>query len=511
MKRRLYPIGHQDFPKIIENGFVYVDKTKFAFELASRGGYYFLSRPRRFGKSLLISTLESIFLGKKELFKNLFIEDKWSFETYPIIRISFASIGYRDYSLNDAIDQKLNEIASQFGLDFKKEINRIDKKFENLIHQLHTLFHKKVVVLIDEYDKPIIDYLDNENLHKAIENRDTLKTFYSILKDADPHLQLVFITGVSKFSKVSIFSDLNNLYDISMDLDYNEICGISQQELEDNFAEELQRVDKEKMKKWYNGYRWHRSGNSLYNPFSVLNFFAKNGDYANFWYATGTPTFLMKLCKENKNYDISQVKLKAFSLSNFDIENLQVMPILFQTGYLTLSKYDDVLDIYTLDYPNDEVRSSYLFGLLEVYMSASSDVSTELLSNLKTSLENKDSSLLKATINQAFAHIPYDLWKKDDEHFYHAIVHLLFSLLGVYIQSEVHTKNGRADAIIKLHEGVFCLEFKLDQTAKEAIQQIKDKGYTEKYKGTNRPIHHIGINFKSQEKKVDEILWLTEE
>jgi hypothetical protein len=505
MKRRLYPIGQQDFNEIIQEGKVYVDKTKFAHSLISTNKYYFLSRPRRFGKSLLISTLESIFLGKKELFKNLFIEDKWSFEEYPIIRISFANIGYREMQLDQALDKKLTEIAQSYNLEVSSF--SISQKFKDLITKLHLLFNKKVVVLIDEYDKPIIDYLDKENLHKSLDNRDTLKTFYSILKDADPHLQLVFITGVSKFSKISIFSDLNNLNDISMDLDYNEICGISQQELEENFVEELRSVDKEKMKKWYNGYRWHRNGNTLYNPFSILNFFGKNGDYANFWYATGTPTFLMKLCKENKLYDISHVKLKAFTLSNFDIENLQAMPILFQTGYLTLSKYDDVLDIYTLDYPNDEVRSSYLFGLLEVYMFANSGISTELLSNLKTSLETKDSGLLKATINQAFALIPYDLWKKDDEHFYHAIVHLLFSLLGVYIQSEVHTKNGRADAIVLLHEEVFCMEFKLNQTAQKALQQIKDKGYTDYYKRTNHTIHHIGINFNSQEKKVEEILW----
>ncbi|MBK8626054.1 MAG: AAA family ATPase [Saprospiraceae bacterium] len=244
MQQRLYPLGQQDFPGIINEGRVYVDKTMHAFRLITTNKYYFLSRPRRFGKSLFVSMLETIFLGKQELFKGMYIYDKWPFEVYPIIKISFSNIGYREMGLTKAIDLKLMEIGGKNDITLISESN--STKFKELIDKLQNKYQKNVVILIDEYDKPLIDYLDKANLHKALENRDILKSFYSVLKDADPYLKLVFITGVSKFSKVSIFSDLNNLTDLSLADAYNEICGISQKELEENFVEELKAYDKEK-------------------------------------------------------------------------------------------------------------------------------------------------------------------------------------------------------------------------------------------------------------------------
>jgi Predicted AAA-ATPase len=388
LQKRLYPIGEQDFPSIISKGKVYVDKTMHAYNLISTNKYYFLSRPRRFGKSLFISTLESIFLGKKELFKNLYIYDKWEFEAYPIIRISFSNIGYRTMGLSKAISGELINIAKRYDLVIEAADEDIANIFKELIKNLALKFNKNVVILIDEYDKPLIDYLDKDNLNIALENRSTLKTFYSILKDADQYLQIVFITGVSKFSKVSIFSDLNNLMDISLSEDYNEICGISQKELESNFREELSHVDKEMVKSWYNGYRWDIKGDTVYNPFSLLNFFGNKGKFDNFWFATGTPTFLMELCKQNKFYDFDSAELTSTEMSSFDLDNLKMMPLLFQTGYLTITDYDPLFFTYKLEFPNIEVKNSYLHGLLEVYTelkdSSTSRIVKELHQSLKT-------------------------------------------------------------------------------------------------------------------------------
>lgn len=384
--------------------------------------------------------------------------------------------------------------------------NSISLKFKELIHTLNKKYGKQVVVLVDEYDKPIIDYLDKENRAKAVENRGVMKTFFSILKDADPHLKMVFITGVSKFSQVSIFSDLNNLYDITVHKEYNEICGISQDELKGYFKSELHSFDNEKVKSWYNGYKWYMDGNTVYNPWSILNFFS-TGDFRNYWFSTGTPTFLTQLSKQMKMYAFEEVEIDYAELQTFDFEQINLISLLFQTGYLTLKSYKPLFNIAVLSFPNLEVKESYLRHLVDAYLDSGINASKQLLSQLHTALMDKDPNKLKDTINQAFSHIPYDLWQKDNEYFYHAIVHLLFSLLGVYIESEVHNKDGRADAIINMDEGIYCLEFKLDKSAQLAIDQIKSKGYLAKYGIYKKPKYAIGINFSSVTKEVEEILW----
>jgi Predicted AAA-ATPase/PD-(D/E)XK nuclease superfamily len=507
MSIQKYPVGRQDFKGIIEEGFVYVDKTKHIHNLTETGKYFFLSRPRRFGKSLLISTIDYLFQGEKELFKGLYIEDKWTFEAYPIIKISFSNIGYRTKGLHDAIADMLDEISKQYGVVLTSEKADIANGFDELIRSLFKKYNKQVVVLIDEYDKPIIDYLDKENIHKAHENRGVMKTFYSILKDADKYLKLVFITGVSKFSQVSIFSDLNNLYDLTMKIEFNEICGITQVELQSYFTEELKIYDPEKIKEWYNGYKWHLKGVTLYNPYSILNFFGGGGDYTNFWYTTGTPSFLIKKSKEDHFYKFDEVKISEFKLQSFDIEQLELIPILFQTGYLTLIGKDDLLDDMILDYPNKEVKQAYLERLSDHYIDGKNYTSKSILDHLLKSLRNKDKNKLAEAINQAFAQIPYPLSQKENENFYHAIVHLLFSLLGVYIHSEVHTQNGRADAIILLDGHVYCLEFKLDKSAEEAANQVKNKGYLDSYRNKADHFHIIGINFDSSTRMVDGLIW----
>ncbi len=499
-----YPIGLQDFGGIRKNGYVYVDKTPYIHKLITSYKYYFLSRPRRFGKSLLISTFECVFKGEKELFDGLYIYDKWAFEAYPIIRISFSNIGYRDTGLQEALKITLDGIASEN--DIILESIGISQKFKELIQSLYAKYNKEVVILIDEYDKPIIDYLDKENIHKAHENRGIMKTFYSILKDADPYLKLVFITGVSKFSQVSIFSDLNNLHDITIKRDFNELCGISQRELEQYFEKELKEYNHEKIKLWYNGYKWHQDGKTMYNPFSLLSFFT-DGDYKNYWFTTGTPTFIVELSKQNRFYDLGDIKANSLLLSSFDIDNLEAIPILFQTGYITLQSYDALFDMFTLDYPNYEVKSAFLQYLAKSYMSTSIQEAQTMPQDLILALQSKKSEKLEEAINKAYSHIPYPLWQKENEHFYHAIIHLLFSLLGVYIHSEVHTKDGRADAIILHEDHVYCLEFKLNKSAEAAVLQVKDKAYLDAYRNKASHFHVIGINFDSEQRKVDGLIW----
>ncbi len=501
-----YPVGHQDFGKIRTEGFVYIDKTNFIHDIVTKGGYYFLSRPRRFGKSLLISTMECVMKGQKELFEGLYIHDKWTFEEYPVIRISFSNIGYRDSNLENALKKTLDSIAFDHDITLKNQ--SISQKFKELIITLKNQFQKQVVILIDEYDKPIIDYLDQENIHKARENRGILKTFYSVLKDADPYLKLVFITGVSKFSQVSIFSDLNNLNDLTLSPNFSTICGITQDELEANFTEELKIYDAVKIKEWYNGYRWDMDRPSMYNPFSLLKFFTDNGKFFNHWFATGTPTFLMDMSKDLHFFRMEKISASTLDLQSFDIDNILLTPVLFQTGYLTMVNYDSVLNNYILSFPNIEVKEAYLQRLADTYITNQSAPAKQILTELLQALKSKDFQGLQNAINQAYSHIPYPLWQKENEHFYHAIIHLLFSLLGVYIHSEVHTKDGRADAIINIDEGIFCLEFKLDKTAQEAVQQVKDKGYLDAYRHLDKPCYIIGINFSSKDKAVQELLFL---
>lgn len=498
-----YPVGIQDFGKLRSENFLYVDKTEFVHKMADIGGYYFLSRPRRFGKSLLISTLECLFLAQKELFKGLYIEDKWNWEqTNPIIRISFSNIGHKYLGLKDAIDKRLEEIAKQYDIVFSQKT--IDQKFKELIEKLSGTLGK-VVILIDEYDKPIIDYL-GDNTEKAIENRDVMKTFYSILKDADPHLKLVFITGVSKFSRVSIFSDLNNLQDMTTSKHFSGICGITQEELEVHFERELQIADKERIKEWYNGYSWDNRV-KVYNPFSLLNFFVQGYEFKNFWFETGTPTFLIKLAKQFQLYNFENQETTLVHLSSFDLERLELIPLMFQTGYLTFKSYDEDGDVYTLGFPNKEVKKSYLEILLDAVLEYPTKQGIVLVNDMRKALLVGDIHKLESILNSLFKSLPYELWQKENEHFYHAIIHLTFTLLGVYVQSEVQTSDGRMDALIRLPNYIYCIEFKLDKSADEAIQQIKDKGYLTPFAYENKKLIAVGINFSSKDKKVEEFKW----
>jgi Predicted AAA-ATPase/PD-(D/E)XK nuclease superfamily len=502
-----YPVGIQDFSEVRTGGYVYVDKTSFIDTLIGQGKFYFLSRPRRFGKSLFVSALQYLFQGRKELFEGLYIEDKWDWsKTNPVIKISFSNIGHKTLGLEKAIQGSLDETAKSYGIAFTQE--KIDQKFKELIQSLDAQYGK-VVILIDEYDKPIIDYLGTDTatggVPKAIENRDVLKSFYSILKDADPHLKLVFITGVSKFSKVSIFSDLNNLTDLTIDASFSSICGISQEELEKCFVEELKIFDADKIKKWYNGYSWG-GVTKIYNPFSLLHFF-RGKEFKNYWFETGTPTFLINLNLAYQRYDFENIKVPAIQLSAYDIEKLQIIPLMFQTGYLTIKSYDAEDNLYILNYPNEEVRQSYMGMLADAYTHNDNEPVIVLATEIRNALKVVNIKKVESIFNTVFKSIPYEIWQKENEHFYHAIIHLTFRLLGIYVESQVQTSDGRIDALVKVNEYVYAFEFKLDGSASKALQQIKDKKYLQPYQNQGKVCIGIGVNFSTAMKKVEEILW----
>jgi Predicted AAA-ATPase/PD-(D/E)XK nuclease superfamily len=498
-----YPVGLQDFDKIRTQNYVYVDKTKYVWQLAEDGGYYFLSRPRRFGKSLFVTTMDYLFKGRKELFEGLYIADKWDWsKTNPVIKISFSNIGHKTMGLVESIDAMLNDTAAHYEVSFVKK--EIDQKFKELIEKLSVKLGK-VVVLIDEYDKPIIDYL-GEDTQKAIENRNILKSFYSILKDADPFLKMVFITGVSKFSKVSIFSDLNNLKDISIDTNFESICGINQAELDQQFTEELTIYDPQQIKKWYNGYSWGGK-DKVYNPFSLLSFFSGDGQFKSYWFETGTPTFLIGLSKNQQIYDFENAKISAIQLSTYDLERLQILPLMFQTGYLTIKSYDIAAGIYTLNYPNEEVRQSYLEMLIDNYQRSDMDSGRVLADKLRNILASGNLEPLQRLINAIFKSIPYEIWQRENEHYYHALIHLTFRLLGIYVESQVQTSDGRIDALVQIKDYIYAFEFKLDGSSKAALEQIKEKNYLQPYFHQNKTCIGVGINFSTETKKVESLIW----
>lgn len=507
-----YPIGIQTFEKIIEGNFLYIDKTKEIHTLINSGNYYFISRPRRFGKSLLLSTIKSIFEGKKELFKDLWIYDKldWQNIEIPVINITFNNIGYHGLGLENAILRELQNIATNHGITLS-QTNDVGLSFKELIISLGK--DKKVVILIDEYDKPIIDFLTEIDQAKA--HQKILKSFYSIIKAADPYIRFLLITGVSKFSKVSIFSDLNNLYDITLLKKFNNIAGYTHDEVLHYFDQPITKIAQEeeitkealitKIKQWYNGYSWDGK-QFLYNPFSMLCFFDSQS-FHNFWFATGTPTFLINLLKERFYYKLEKVEVGATIFESYNIENLETRSLLFQTGYLTIKEIDEY-GLYHLGYPNNEVRNAMFSHLISAFRHTESPTSAPLVVKLTKAFKKNDIPQLISIINTLFKDIPNQIFIANKEAYYHSVIHLVFNYLGHYINSEVNTSDGRIDAVVQSDTHIYVFEFKLDQSAQAAMQQIRDKNYTSKYKHSNKEITALAINFSSQTKAIHD--WLSE-
>ncbi|NQY74422.1 MAG: ATP-binding protein [Candidatus Margulisbacteria bacterium] len=512
MEKRGLPIGIQTFEKIVQGDQIYVDKTELICQLINGSGAYFLSRPRRFGKSLLISTMEAIFKGKKDLFKGLWIEKSdYNWNTYPVIRLDMSEMP--SFSANQFVED-LKDRLLKIGREHEVELD-ISKSLAGCFIQLieGVSKEKKVVVLIDEYDKPIIDQLKNTEVAK--QNREILKDFYGVLKSQDEHIRLVFLTGVSKFSKVSIFSGLNNLNDITMDTKYATLLGYTQEELEHYFEGwiselgESTKMDKQttlnEIKKWYNGYQFSEEDKAVYNPFSTLLLFDKL-TFKSHWFETGTPTFLIDLLKQKEyripDIDDSVASEKAFS--SFEVDNLQVLPLLYQTGYLTIKKYDPESQLYTLRYPNYEVTHAFTESLLESFAHTPAGLTGSYAWQLIQAIRANDLDSFFKIMKVFFANVPYDL-KAGEEKYFQSIFYLILVLMGIKIDVEVHTNDGRIDGVIETEDKLYILEFKLNAPATDGLDQIKEKKYYEKYLlRKDKLITLIGVSFDSKTRTIKE-------
>ena len=506
------PIGIQAFSEMINGNYLYVDKTRHITELITSGKYFFLSRPRRFGKSLLVSTLKEIFSGKKALFEGLYIYDKIDWNPHPVIHLDLSLIDYStDDELKTSLIHKLDSIRIEHQLSV--DTHGFKAYFHNVIQGLYQKYGK-VVVLVDEYDKPIIDFVDARE--KALKNRNLLRDFYSVLKGADEYLQFVFLTGVSKFSRVSVFSGLNNLNDITLAPQYATITGYTQDELNAYFDEYLHRFSQEErlqreqllatIKDWYNGYSWNGK-DTVYNPFSILKFFSEK-QFRNYWFATGTPTFLIQLIHQKKT-DITSLEQKRVSellFDSYDIDRMDVLALLFQTGYLTITEIWKEYGIeYTLNYPNREVKESFLIYILERFtVHDKSDIQVAV-NQLKRDLRTGDVEGFITIIRSMLAKIPYSL-HIPQEAYYHSLFYMIFALMGVELDLEILTDKGRIDGILEFDENIYLIEFKygkagtdMSRLTGQAIQQIREKQYEERFLNDSRKRFLLGIGFIEKE------------
>jgi hypothetical protein len=506
MALKRLPISLQDFRSIIEGDYKYIDKTRYIHKIATSGKYFFLSRPRRFGKSITISTLQELYLGNKDLFKGLWIEDQWDWsKKHPVLRFSFTTIGYDSIGLSMALEQELHTQAEKKEIKLRK--SGIGPLFKELIET--SAKQGKVVVLIDEYDAPIINYLGKDS-NKAVLNRDILREFFTVLKDLDPCLELAFLTGVSKFSKVGIFSGLNNLRDLTMDAQYATMLGYTQEELESNFVEEIELAAQklnlpraellEQMRIWYNGYRFHPNSDRVYNPVSS-NLFFEHQEFQNFWFATGTPSFLVNLLKSEGVFDLHFPATSLAGFESFELDQLKPIAILFQTGYLTIQGKDED-GLVNLDYPNKEVRDSMLEVLIEGFVGVEAEFSPALIIKIRNAFRANDLERVIQILQEVFKKVPFFLHERYPEKFFHAAIHLLFSYLGVRIHSEVCTSDGRIDSLVETDSHVYILEYKLNRSAKAALEQIKHKRYYQAYWNTGKPVVGVGVNFSSKTKNI---------
>ena len=513
-----YPIGIQSFSDIRERGFVYVDKTAFVYQMALMGKYYFLSRPRRFGKSLLVSTMEAYFLGQKDLFKGLAIEKlETEWKTYPVLHLDLNARNYvNEKALQEELNKHLMVWEQVYGMTTNSSLAP-EERFYNVIRTAYKQSGEQVVVLVDEYDKPLLATIDNKPLHDA--NRDTLKAFFSVLKSMDACIRFAFITGVSKFSHVSIFSDLNNLKDISMDPRYVDICGISEQELHASFDSSIHELANvtgrtyeeacEQLRKHSDGYHFSEKSIAVYNPFSLLNTFDSLA-FNDYWFATGTPTFLVKLL-QSKNYklgDLEKKKVMPDVLTTTDVATSNPIPVLYQSGYLTIKGYDRNMRIYTLGFPNEEVGRGFLNFLLPYYTPIANDDKASFLSDFVMAVnEGKPEDFLQLMQTMLAGH-DYRI-AGDAEKYFQNTFYLIFHLLGFNVQVEQATSQGRMDITIQTNDYIYIIELKLDKTAEEALQQIKDNQYARPFQTDTRKLYLIGVNFSSETRTVEK--WVVEE
>lgn len=524
--RRKLPIGIQDFEDLRTNGYVYVDKTKHIYNLANNGKPYFLSRPRRFGKSLLVSTLEAYFLGKKELFEGLWIYEEESksenpWQVYPVLKFSLAS---GEFTEQDGLRKKLKITLDEFEKKYELPSggDYLPGQFELALKNAFEKTGKKVVVLVDEYDTPLLKNIGGkEEQEKA--NRALYKGFFATLKDYDAYLRFVFFTGVTKFSKVSIFSDLNQLQDITLDSRFDSICGITQAELESNFIPEIKEMSEKwgmtkdeclaELKKRYDGYHFTGNGEDIYNPFSLINAFSKS-DFGNYWFETGTPTFLIKKLDEI-SFDARKfednVKASEDEIKDYRPENDNPIPLLYQSGYLTIKTYNQKQRSFKLGFPNEEVKYGFLKALAPTYLKIEKKSSHFNVDILDDAVEEGDTEGMRDWFTSLFALLPYPAGGDTEaltEQNFQNVIYLSLLILGKYVRTEIHSAKGRADCIIEADDFVYVFEFKRDVSAKEALAQIEEHGYAKPYEADNRKLFKIGVNFSTKERNIVE--WLVE-
>ncbi|WP_300668165.1 ATP-binding protein [Desulfoluna sp.] len=512
MALKKLPIGIQTFSEIREDDYVYVDKTGIALTLIENGKYYFLSRPRRFGKSLFVDTLRCLFEGQKELFNGLAIEDHWDWSrSFPVITLTFAAGVLRsEEQLLESIHDQLDRNSRKLGV--KTTHTNPALRLQELIEKTHEASGKKVVVLVDEYDKPILDNLDSPEI--AVQMREGLKDLYSVIKARDAELRFVFLTGVSKFSKVSIFSGLNNLQDITLSKKFGSICGYTQADLQHHFKNHLTGCDPEQIKSWYNGFNW--LGESVYNPFDILLFIANDHAFKNYWFETGTPTFLVNLIQTGKYFipAIETIQASDELIGSFDIESINVATLLFQAGYLTIDREKQVADdiIYLLKYPNKEVKKS-LTGYLLSHLSQNMEEKQGIKGNLYEALCRKELDALHAIFHSFFASIPNDWYRKNNlsryEGYYASIFYCYFASLGLNVTPEDTTNHGRIDMTLKMKDTIFVFEFKVVELINEtnsALEQIKAKRYHEKFAGYGEA-YLVGVEFSKEERNIVGYAW----
>ena len=507
-----YPIGIQTFEKIRTGGYAYVDKTQFVYKLVTEGSCYFLSRPRRFGKSLLLSTLKAYFLGQKELFDGLAIADlekEWT--EYPVLHFDFNTGKYTDSAaLEEKIVHHLEKWEPLYGVK-PKESQSLSTRFENVIAHAYEQTGQKVVILVDEYDKPLLESIGNPELQN--EYRKVLKSFYGVEKTMDSCIRFAFFTGVTKFSKVSVFSDLNNLSDISLDYRYGAICGISEQEIRENFDTEVAVLAVENsmtkdecyamLKSSYDGYHFSAESAGMYNPFSLLKTLdcKRFGDY---WFATGTPTFLVVVL-QHTDYPLDKLTTEEVDVRTMDSVDMMYsnpIPLLFQSGYLTIKDFDKEFQSYRLGFPNEEVERGFAQFLATYYFAGGMNGSFTI-NNFVKDVRNGKVEDFMTRLQALFADGDYQVMGKMEIYFQNTLS-VIFKLMGLYVQVERHTSRGRMDVTIQTRDYIYVMELKVDKSADEALKQIEDKQYAAPFAADPRKLFKVGVCFGSESKGIDE-------
>ncbi|WP_300694218.1 ATP-binding protein [uncultured Phocaeicola sp.] len=517
MSNKIYPIGIQNFEKIRQDGYFYIDKTALVYRMVKTGSYYFLSRPRRFGKSLLISTLEAYFQGKKELFDGLAMEElEKDWIKYPVLHLDLNIEKYdTPESLDKILDSSLTAWEKIYGAEPSER--SFSLRFAGIIQRACEKTGRRVAILVDEYDKPMLQAIGNEALQKQF--RDTLKPFYGALKTKDGFIKFALLTGVTKFGKVSVFSDLNNLDDISMRKEYVGICGVSDQELHDNLDVELHEFaeargvsyDKlcDDLKAYYDGYHFTHHSIGMYNPFSLLNAF-KYKEFGSYWFETGTPTYLVKLLKKH-HYDLERMAREETDsqvLNSIDSESTNPIPVIYQSGYLTIKGYNEEFGMYRLGFPNREVEEGFVRFLLPFYANVNKVESPFEIQKFVREVRSGDYDSFFRRLQSFFADTTYEVIREQELH-YENVLFIVFKLVGFYTRVEYHTSKGRIDLVLQTDRFIYVMEFKLDGTAEEALQQIHDKHYALPFASDGRKLFKIGVNFSAETRNIEK--WVVEE